>query len=50
MTVLTQWIAVSYLLGSSSSSSIRTAMAVELAACAVWVLVLITDFFRRPRA
>jgi hypothetical protein len=48
--VLSQWVAVSYLLGSSSSSSIRTAMAVELAACAVWVLVLITDFFRRSRA
>ena len=50
MTVLTQWVAVSYLLGSSSSSAIRTAMAVELAACAVWVLVLITDFLRRSRA
>jgi hypothetical protein len=50
MAVLSQWVAVSYLLGPSSSSSVRTAMAVELAACAVWVLVLITDFFRRSRA
>ena len=50
MALLSQWVAVSYLLGPSSSSSIRTAMAVELAACAVWVLVLITDFLRRSRA
>ena len=46
LAALTQWVALSYLLESPSTSPFRTAMVIELVACVVWLLVLVTDFLR----
>ena len=46
LAALTQWAALSYLLQSPSTSPFRTAMVIELVACVVWLLVLVTDFLR----
>ena len=46
LAALTQLAALSYLLQSPSTSPLRTAMVIELVACVVWLLVLVTDFLR----